>query len=493
MKLVGLDNYHKFITGLTFDDVLLKPQYSEVVPTEAETKTVFTKKIKLNIPIVSAAMDTVTESALAISLAQAGGIGVIHKNLSIEQQVAEVEKVKRSESGMVVDPITLEPTQTIAEAVSTMEKNGISGFPVVEKDGKLVGIVTHRDLRFETRMHLPVLQVMTKKLITVPLGTSMEKAKEVLQKHRVEKLLVVDKKHYLKGLITVKDIEKAIMYPQAAKDALGHLRAAAAIGATGDFFERARALVKAGADALVVDTAHGHSKRVIEAVKKIKKSLPGAEVVAGNIGTAEAAAALIKAGADAVKVGIGPGSICTTRIVTGAGMPQITAIMQVAKVCKKTNTPLIADGGIKFSGDITKAIAAGATSVMVGSIFAGTDESPGEIILYQGRSYKGYRGMGSIGAMKRGSKDRYGQDGLSDSSKLVPEGIEGQVPYKGPLMSLVNQLVGGLKAGLGYSGAHNLQELQKKAEFVRISTAGLKESHVHDVNITKEAPNYRLD
>ncbi len=483
----------KITEALTFDDVLLKPQYSEVVPTEAETKTVFTPKIKLNIPIVSAAMDTVTESALAISLAQAGGIGVIHKNLSIAEQVVEVEKVKRSESGMVVDPIVLYPDQHISEALQIMRQKGISGFPVVEKSGKLVGILTNRDLRFESRMNLPVSQVMTKKLITVPLGTSMEKAKKVLHEHRIEKLLVIDRKRHLKGLITFTDIQKAIMYPSATKDSLGRLRTAAAVGATGDFFERAKALIKARVDALVIDTAHGHSKRVIEAAQKIKRAFPKIQLVAGNVGTAEGASALIKAGVDAVKVGIGPGSICTTRVVSGSGMPQITAIMEAVKVCKKARVPLIADGGIKFSGDITKAIAAGADSVMIGSLFAGTDESPGEIVLYQGRSYKTYRGMGSIGAMRRGSRDRYGQDGLSDFSKLVPEGVEGQVPYKGPLIFLVNQLVGGFKAGLGYNGAKNLKELQRKAQFVCISSAGLKESHVHDVVITKEAPNYRLD
>lgn len=480
--------------ALTFDDVLLKPQYSEVVPTQTDISTYFTKKIKLDIPIVSAAMDTVTESALAIALAQQGGIGVIHKNMTIQQQVAEVDKVKRSESGMIVDPVTLHPHQTIAEALALMGKYHISGLPVVDQEQKLLGILTNRDLRFETRLSLPVSEVMTKKnLITVPVGTTLEQAKGILQEHRVEKLLVVDEQFHLKGLITVKDIQKAILYPHATKDELGRLRVAAAVGATGDFFERAQELVKVRVDAIVIDTAHGHSQRVIEAVKKIKDRFAEVELVAGNVGTKEGAQDLLDAGVDAVKVGIGPGSICTTRVVTGCGVPQITAIMESAAVCRKAGVPLIADGGIKFSGDVTKALAAGADSVMIGSLFAGTDESPGEIILYHGRSYKAYRGMGSLEAMKKGSRDRYGQEDQLAENKLVPEGIEGQVPYKGPLAALVNQLVGGLKAGLGYCGSRNLQELKKKAEFIRITAAGLKESHVHDVTITKEAPNYRLD
>lgn len=481
------------IEALTFDDVLLEPQYSEVLPSEVLVSTRFSRNIKLNIPIVSAAMDTVTESALAIALAQAGGIGVIHKNLSIERQREEVDRVKRSESGMIVDPMTLEPHKTVGEALQIMDKYGVSGFPVVENSGKLVGILTNRDLRFETRMDIAVSEIMTRKnLITVALGTTLEQAKAILQKHRVEKLLVVDKKFMLKGLITVKDIQKATKFPNATKDKLGRLRVAAGIGASGNFLERAEELVLARVDALVIDSAHGYSKRVLEAIKKIKKKFPGVDLVAGNLASGEAAAALIKAGADAVKIGMGPGSICTTRIVSGFGVPQIYAIMEAAKFCGKANIPLIADGGIKFSGDVTKAIAAGAQSVMIGSLFAGTEESPGENILFQGRQFKTYRGMGSIGAMKEGSKDRYGQDQIA-FGKLVPEGIEGRVAYKGALEGVVGQLVGGLKAGLGYCGAHNLKELQAKAKFIRISAAGLRESHVHDVQITKEAPNYHLE
>lgn len=481
------------IEALTFDDVLLEPQYSDVLPSEVDVATRFSRNIKLNIPITSAAMDTVTESALAIALAQQGGIGVIHKNLSVERQREEVDKVKRSESGMIVDPITLSPNQTIAQALEIMNKYHISGLPVVEKGNRLVGILTNRDLRFETRRSALVSEIMTKKnLITVAVGTTLDQAKAILQKHRVEKLPVVDKKFVLKGLITVKDIQKVIKYPSAAKDKLGRLRVAAGIGATGDFLERAAELVKARVDALVIDSAHGYSKRVLEAVKKVKKSFPSVEVVAGNIASADAAAALIKVGADAVKIGMGPGSICTTRIVSGCGVPQVYAIQEAAKVCKKAGIPLIADGGIKFSGDIAKAIAAGADSVMIGSLFAGTEESPGETILYQGRQFKMYRGMGSISAMKEGSKDRYGQDQIA-VGKLVPEGIEGRVAFKGSLEGVVNQLVGGLKSGMGYCGAHSISELQKKAKFLRISQAGLKESHVHDVQITKEAPNYHLE
>lgn len=479
--------------ALTFDDVLLEPQYSDVLPSEADTKTFFTKNIQLNIPIVSAAMDTVTEAGLAIALAQQGGIGVIHKNLSIERQKEEVDKVKRSESGMIVDPVTMAPERTIRDAIALMDKYGISGVPVVSGDDKLVGILTHRDLRFETRMDVSISEVMTReKLVTVPVGTTMEQAKELLHKHRIEKVLVVDAQGKLKGLITVKDIQKQIKYPHASKDKMGRLRAAAGIGSSGDFLERAAELVKAKVDALVIDSAHGYSKRVLEAVKKIKNDFPEVELVVGNIASGEAAKALIDAGADAVKVGMGPGSICTTRIVSGAGVPQIYAISEVAKVAKKKNVPVIADGGIKFSGDITKAIAAGADSVMIGSLFAGTEESPGETILYQGRQFKMYRGMGSISAMKEGSKDRYGQDQIA-VGKLVPEGIEGRVAYKGPAEGVVNQLVGGLRSGMGYCGAHSLSELQAKARFLKISPAGLKESHVHDVQITKEAPNYHLE
>ena len=482
---------NSIIEALTFDDVLLEPQYSEVLPSEVEVSTRFSRNINLNIPITSAAMDTVTESGLAIALAQAGGLAVIHKNLSIEEQALEADKVKRFESGMVVDPVTLSEKDTVAHAVSLMQSRAMSGFPVVAAGGKLVGILTHRDLQFESRLHLKVAEVMTKKVFTAPEGTTLEQAKAIFQKHRVEKLPVVDKNFRLKGLITVKDIQKAIKYPHATKDKLGRLRVAAGIGAAGDFLDRAEALVKVRVDALVIDTAHGYSKRVVEAVKKIKAKF-NVDVVAGNIASGEAAAALIKAGADAVKVGMGPGSICTTRIVSGAGVPQIYAIMEAAKVCKKSKIPLIADGGIKFSGDITKALAAGADSVMIGSLFAGTEESPGETILYQGRQFKTYRGMGSLGAMRAGSRDRYGQDQIA-AGKLVPEGIEGRVSYKGPLAGVVNQLVGGLRSGMGYLGARNLSELQKNAKFLRISQAGLKESHVHDVQITKEAPNYQRE
>lgn len=480
----------KILEALTFDDVLLEPQYSDVVPSEADVSTRFSKNLRLNIPIVSSAMDTVTEAALAIALAQQGGIGVIHKNMSIEEQKEQVDMVKRSESGMIVDPITLSPEKLVSEALAVMEKYRVSGLPVVDESGMLVGILTNRDLRFETRMNLEVRDVMTKeKLITVPVGTTLSEARGILQQHRVEKLPVVDKQGHLKGLITVKDIQKAIKYPLASKDSMGRLLVAAGIGASGDFMERAQELVKARVDAIVIDTAHGWTLRVMEAVKKIKTAHPGVEVVAGNVASSSGAKALIDAGADAVKVGMGPGSICTTRIVSGAGVPQIYAIMEAARACKKAGMPLIADGGIKYSGDMAKALAAGADSVMLGSLFAGTEESPGETILYQGRQYKSYRGMGSLGAMQKGSRDRYGQERVA-VGKLVPEGIEGRVAFKGPLENVVNQLIGGLKAGLGYCGAHNLAELQKNARFLRISSAGLKESHVHDVQITKEAPNY---
>ncbi|HWQ35677.1 MAG TPA: IMP dehydrogenase [Blastocatellia bacterium] len=480
--------------ALTFDDVLLVPAYSDVLPTECDTTTQLTRGIRLNIPLLSSAMDTVTESPMAIAIAQQGGIGVIHKNLSIEAQRGEVDKVKRSESGMIVDPVTMTPDRRIREAMAVMERYKISGVPVVDTTGKLVGILTNRDLRFETRLDLPISEVMTKDhLITVPVGTTLREAEGILQRHRVEKLLVVDDQYHLKGLITVKDIQKAIKYPNAAKDDLGRLRCAAAIGATGDFLERATELINARVDVLAIDTAHGHSSRVIAAVKEVKRRFPEVQLIAGNVGTYEGTKALIQAGADAVKAGIGPGSICTTRVVSGAGVPQITAISECAKAASGTGVPVIADGGIKYSGDITKAIAAGADSVMIGSLLAGTDEAPGEIILYQGRNFKAYRGMGSLGAMKQGSRDRYAQETTEAESKLVPEGIEGRVTYKGSLAALVVQLVGGLKAGMGYTGCHNIPELQQKARFMKITAASLKESHVHDVFITKEAPNYRAE
>jgi len=479
--------------ALTFDDVSLVPARSGVLPTEADTTTRFSRNIPLNIPITSAAMDTVTESHLAIAIAQQGGIGVVHKNLSIDNQRDEVDKVKRSESGMIVDPVTMTPDHPLSDAVEVMERYRISGVPIVEENGHLVGILTNRDLRFELRLDLPISEVMTKEnLITVPVGTTLNEAKAILQRHRVEKLLVVDDNYRLKGLITVKDIQKAIKYPLAAKDGLGRLRVAAAIGPTGDFVERADELVRARVDALVIDTAHGHTESVLAASKTIKNRFPEVDLVAGNIATAEATRDLISAGVDAVKVGMGPGSICTTRVVSGAGVPQITAILECARAGRGSGVPIIADGGIKYSGDISKAIAAGADSVMIGSLFAGTDESPGEIILFQGRSFKGYRGMGSISAMKEGSRDRYGQAGET-MSKLVPEGIEGRVPHKGPLESLIHQLVGGLRAGMGYCGCHSIADLHEQARFIRVTSAGLRESHVHDVIITKEAPNYRIE
>jgi IMP dehydrogenase len=478
--------------ALTFDDVLLVPQKSSVLPAETDISTRLTRNITLKVPIVSAAMDTVTEAPLAIAIAQEGGLGFIHKNLPIAGQAAEVDKVKRSESGMIVDPVTVPPTARVAEALDLMARFRISGVPVTSGT-KLVGILTNRDLRFETRTELAVSQLMTKdNLITVPVGTTLEQAKEILHHHKIEKLLVVDKDYNLKGLITVKDIQKQIKYPDACKDALGRLRVGAAVGATGDFLERTAALVEAKVDVICVDTAHGHSQRVVEAIERIKARFPALEIVAGNVGTHAGAADLIAAGVSAVKVGMGPGSICTTRVVSGAGMPQITAILETARAAAATDTPIVADGGIKFSGDIVKAIAAGGASVMIGSLFAGTDESPGELILRQGRSFKTYRGMGSIGAMKEGSRDRYSQEDEAPQ-KLVPEGIEGMVPYKGPLSAMIQQLVGGLRAGIGYCGAASIRELQARARFVRISSAGLKESHVHDVIITKEAPNYRLE
>jgi len=480
--------------ALTFDDVLLVPAYSDVLPTETDTTTRLTRRIRLNIPVISSAMDTVTESPMAIAIAQQGGLGVIHKNMPIQAQFDEVDKVKRSESGMIVDPVTITPDKQIRQALDLMRRYKISGVPIVQEGGRLVGILTNRDLRFETRLDLPIEEVMTKEnLITVPVGTTLREAEGILQKHRVEKLLVVDDNYHLKGLITVKDIQKAIKYPFAAKDEFGRLRVAAAIGATGDYLERAAELVRARVDVLVIDTAHGHSSRVIEAVRTVKQRFPEVDLIAGNVATAEGTRALIEAGVDAVKVGIGPGSICTTRVVSGAGVPQITAISDCVRAAQDTGVPIIADGGIKFSGDITKAIAAGADVVMIGSLLAGTDESPGEIILYQGRSFKSYRGMGSLSAMKEGSKDRYGQEGQEQESKLVPEGIEGRVTYKGSLAALIGQLVGGLRAGMGYTGCATIPDLQQQARFIRITAASLKESHVHDVIITKEAPNYRVE
>jgi IMP dehydrogenase len=476
--------------GLTFDDVLLLPARSSVVPAQADTRTWLTRKIKLNIPVVSSAMDTVTESHLAIALAQQGGIGIIHRNMTIERQAEEVDRVKRSESGMIVDPVTIDPERKISDALEVMKRYRISGVPVT-KNGKLVGILTNRDLRFETRYDLPISDVMTKEnLITVGVGTTLEEAEAILHRHRVEKLLVVDEQYNLKGLITVKDIQKKLKYPNAAKDQQGRLRVGAALGSSGDYLERAKELVRKKVDVLAIDSAHGHSGRVMDAIAEVKRGLPDVELIAGNVATLEGARDLIALGVDGIKVGIGPGSICTTRVVSGAGVPQITAIAECSKAARSAGVPVIADGGIKFSGDITKAIAAGADSVMIGSLFAGTEESPGETILYQGRTFKSYRGMGSMGAMSQGSSDRYAQDA---SGKLVPEGIEGRVPYKGMLADLVYQLVGGLRAGMGYCGCSTIVELRERAKFVRVTTAGLRESHVHDVIITKEAPNYRLE
>jgi IMP dehydrogenase len=479
--------------ALTFDDVLLVPAKSDVLPSDVEISTLLTRNIPLNIPLLSAAMDTVTDSRMAIAMAQQGGMGIIHKNMTIEGQADEVDRVKRSESGMIVNPITMSPDQRIHEAVEVMKRYKISGLPITQ-NGKLVGILTNRDLRFETRLNIKISELMTKEnLITVPVGTTLEKAESILHRHRVEKLPVVDSKYRLKGLITVKDIQKKIAYPNACKDKLGRLRVGAGIGATGDFLDRAAALGKAGVDVLVIDTAHGHSTRVIEAIKQVKSKFPEIDLIAGNIATAEGALALVKAGVDAIKVGMGPGSICTTRIVSGAGVPQITAIMDCSKVAHRSGVPVIADGGIKFSGDISKALAAGGDSVMMGSLFAGTDESPGETVLYQNRSYKVYRGMGSLEAMKAGSRDRYGQEGAFFEGKLVPEGIEGMVPYKGSVEVMIPQLTGGLRAGMGYCGCKNIEELQTRSQFLRITSFGLKESHVHDVLVTKEAPNYRTE
>ena len=477
--------------GLTFDDVLLVPAKSDVVPAQVDVTTYFTPNIKLNIPIVSAAMDTVTDANLAIAIAREGGIGVLHRNMPPEKQAMEVDKVKKSESGMIVDPITIGPDAPISEALALMERYRISGVPVTV-NGKLVGIITNRDLKFERDFTRKVEEVMTKeRLITAPVGITLEEAQEILHKYKIEKLPIVDKNFNLKGLITIKDIEKRKKYPNACKDHLGRLRVAAAVGVGEPAIYRTELLVKAGVDAIVIDTAHGHSKAVIETLKELKRRFD-IDVVAGNIATSEAAEELIQAGADAVKVGIGPGSICTTRIVAGAGVPQLTAIINCYQVTLKYNIPLIADGGIKYSGDITKALAAGAHCVMIGSLFAGTDEAPGEIILYQGRSYKTYRGMGSIGAMQGGSSDRYRQEVVSPE-KLVPEGVEGRVPYRGPLAKSVHQLVGGLKSGMGYCGCKNLEELRTKARFIKITNAGLRESHVHDVTITRESPNYWVE
>jgi len=479
--------------ALTFDDVLLLPAKSEVIPSRVEVGTDLTRRIRLNIPLVSAAMDTVTESRLAIAMAQLGGLGIIHKNMSIEAQAAEVDKVKRSESGMIVDPITVGPKQRIADALDLMQKYRISGVPVTDPEGRLLGILTNRDLRFETRTDLPVASVMTKEnLVTVPVGTTLEAAKSILHQHKIEKLLVVDRENHLKGLITVKDIQKMIKYPLACKDQFGRLRVGAAVGVGPDTRDRAKALLDARVDVLIVDTAHGHSAGVMETVKTLRAAHPDVDLVAGNVATGEATADLIKLGVDGVKVGIGPGSICTTRVVTGVGVPQVTAVASCALAAKSAGVPIIADGGIKYSGDITKALAAGASSVMIGSLFAGAEESPGETILYQGRTFKAYRGMGSLGAMKRGSADRYFQDPSGDD-KLVPEGIEGMVPYKGSLQALVPQLVGGLRAGMGYCGAKDIETLRREAKFIRVTSAGLKESHAHDVVITKEAPNYRVE
>jgi IMP dehydrogenase len=477
--------------GLTFDDVLLSPLESSVLPSEADTSTFLTRAISLNIPLVSSAMDTVTEADMAIALAQLGGIGVLHRNLTIDEQSAMVRAVKRFESGMVVNPITVTPDQTLAEALELMKSNRISGIPVVERSGKLCGIITNRDVRFAENPKQPVSELMTKEnLATVPLGTSQEEAQRILHQRRIEKLLVVDDANHCVGLITVKDIEKSVAAPFATKDAEGRLRVAAATTVGDSGFARSEALVDAGCDCIVIDTAHGHNTDVAAAVKRAKSLSNSVQVIAGNIATAEAAKALIDAGADAIKIGIGPGSICTTRIVAGVGVPQLTAILAAAAAAAKSGTPVIADGGIRTSGDIAKALAAGASTVMVGSLLAGTEEAPGETFLYQGRTYKSYRGMGSVGAMARGSADRYFQQDIRDQLKLVPEGIEGQVPYKGPVRDIVHQLVGGVKAAMGYTGSPTIAELQKRAKFVRITNAGLSESHVHDVTITREAPNY---
>jgi IMP dehydrogenase len=477
--------------GLTFDDVLIIPDKSDVLPAETHVTTRLSRNIGLNIPIVSAAMDTVTKSKMAIALAQQGGLGIIHRNMPVESQADEVDKVKRHESGMIHDPISMRPQDKIFQAIEAMQKYRISGLPITDENNKLVGILTNRDIRFETRTNMTIEKVMTKELITVPVGTSLAEAEKLFHKHKIEKILIVDEKFHLKGMITYKDILKRIQYPNSAKDNLGRLRVGAAVGVGEDVLDRAKALVNANVDVLVVDTAHGHSQRVFDTVKMLKKEFPELEVAAGNIGTAEAAAELIDLGVSALKVGVGPGSICTTRVVSGAGIPQITAIADVYKIAKAKNVPIIADGGIKFSGDVTKAIAAGASTVMLGNLLAGTDEAPGEAVIYQGRSYKIYRGMGSLEVMKEGkSRDRYFQDLAAPEAKLVPEGIEGLVPYKGSAASIIQMIVGGLKSGMGYAGCRTIEELQTKAKFIKISSAGLRESHVHDVTITKEAPNY---
>jgi IMP dehydrogenase len=480
------------VEGLTFDDVLLLPGKSSVLPTEVNTQTHVTKKIPLNIPLVSAAMDTVTESRLAIAMARQGGLGFVHRSMSIDRQAEEVDRVKRSESGMIVDPVTISPDLSVRDAMEIMTKYRVSGLPVTQ-GSRLVGILTNRDLRFEKNLDQPVNNVMTKEnLVTVPVGTTLEEAERILQRHRIEKLLVVDTEFRLKGLITVKDIQKKLEFPNAAKDSQGRLLVGAAIGATGDFLERAVELEQAKVDVLAIDTAHGHSARVMEAIRRVKHRLPEMQLIAGNVGTYEGARDLIALGLDGIKVGIGPGSICTTRVVTGAGVPQITAILEAARAAKGTGVPVIADGGIKYSGDISKAIAAGASVTMLGGLFAGTEESPGETILYQGRTFKSYRGMGSLGAMQAGSADRYAQEDAA-RGKSVPEGVEGRVPYKGSLAALTDQLVGGLKSGMGYCGVATLAELQERSRFVRITVAGLRESHVHDVIITREAPNYQVE
>jgi IMP dehydrogenase len=483
------------LEGLTFDDVLLVPAASEILPKDAETSTQLTAEIRLAIPLVSAAMDTVTEARTAIALAQEGGIGIIHRNLSVGAQAKEVERVKKSESGMISDPVTVRPEQPIHEALDVMHRYQISGLPVTRDGGELVGILTNRDLRFEKRLDRPVAEIMTKeRLVTARPGVTLERAKEILHEHRIEKLLVVDERGRLKGLITVKDIQKTIQFPNASKDAQGRLRVGGAIGTGPDRDERSQALLRAGADVIVIDTAHGHAKSVVDAVLQLKRTFPRVPLIAGNVATAEGTAALVRAGVDAVKVGMGGGSICTTRVVSGVGVPQLTAIAEAVKVADKHGVPVIADGGIKFSGDITKALAAGAATVMIGSLLAGTEESPGETILYQGRTYKLYRGMGSIEAMREreGSRNRYFQD-EEETMKLVPEGIEGRVPYKGPVTFIIQQLMGGLKAGMGYVGCATLADLKARAKFVRVTSAGFRESHVHDVSITKEAPNYRLE
>jgi len=483
----------KIKEGLTFDDVLVLPAKSKIIPAHADVSTKFSRNINLSIPIVSSAMDTVTESKMAIALAQQGGIGIIHRNMSIEKQAEEVDKVKRHESGMIVDPITMKPQNKIFEAQEVMKKYKISGLPIIDENNQLVGILTNRDIRFETRLNLTIEKIMTKDLITVPLGTSLGEAEKLFHKHKIEKIMMVDENYHLKGLITYKDILKRIQYPFASKDNFGRLRVGAAVGIGEETLERAKALIKAKLDVMVIDTAHGHSDRVLDTAKMLKKKFPEQELVAGNIGTTEAAKELIELGVDALKVGVGPGSICTTRVVTGAGIPQITAISDVFKVSEAKDVPLIADGGIKYSGDITKAIVAGASSVMLGNLLAGTDESPGEVVIFQGRSYKTYRGMGSIEAMRKGGRDRYFQDISSEEDKIAPEGIEGRVPYKGNVAQIIQMMVEGLKAGMGYAGCKAIQKLQKKAKFIKISAAGVRESHVHDVIITKEAPNYRLD